>query len=200
VKKLTKTVKKLSRRRWLMIVVGAALVAGSVVLLIGGGDDETSSSPTKSTATAPPGAKDGRGTVYGATSPVEATPGATTTTPSPKRKPAPPAKPKPPVTFASDRAHKNYALAQATGSIKRPTGVSMRVGAAPKQPVTINWNVVCLFAGGAKTTSDTLTRTPPITVQLTLPPGQAETCTISAQAQLTLAGVGRVKVFLVGQR
>jgi hypothetical protein len=175
------------------VVVGAVLVAGSLVLLLSGGDDEkTASTTVPTTKRAPTG-----------TSSTDTTPTTTATTPGkpkPKPKPKPPPKPQPIVTFASDRAQKNYALAQATGSIKHPAKVSMQVGAAPKQPVTINWNVVCLFSSGAKTTSDTVTQTPPLVLQLKLPPGEASTCTISAQAQLTLAGVGRVKVFLRGQR
>ncbi|MDX6689917.1 MAG: hypothetical protein QOG15_1374 [Solirubrobacteraceae bacterium] len=180
-----------SRRRVVQIGLGAALVVGAIlVLVLTGGDDNPSRSASATTATS--GSPD-----TPATTPAGKGKGKGKTTPA---RPPKPRAPNPTIKFASDRSHKNYALAQATGSIKHPAKVSMQVGAAPKQPVTINWNVVCLFADGAKTTSNTLTQTPPLVLQLTLPPGQAKTCTVSAQAQLTLAGVGRVKVFLLGQR
>jgi outer membrane biosynthesis protein TonB len=206
VKKLTRKVTKTLPGRVALVVLGACLIAGSVVLLVtDDGKDDTKRVATVSTATTPKPPTDANATTVPTTT-TDTTTATTPAKPKPKPKPKKPKpKPKPvtllpPVVFASDRAQKNYALAQATGSIKRPTTVTMQVGAAPKQPVSINWNVVCLFASGAKTTSDSVTMTPPLELKLTLPPGQASTCTISAQAQLTLAGVGRVKVFLRGVR
>ncbi|MGH2840314.1 MAG: hypothetical protein ACRDKY_05770 [Solirubrobacteraceae bacterium] len=195
-KTLARTVtSKLRPRRLLVIVLCAGILVGAFFVLTSG-DDETPTAAV-STAIAPRSGEDGDAPATR----TEATTGATRTKSKPKQARAPkqPAA-SPTVRFASDRAVRNYALAQAIGSIKRPARVSMQVGAAPKQPVSINWNVVCLFASGAKTTSNTLTLTPPAIVPLTLPAGKAETCTISGQAQLTLAGVGRVKVFLLAQR
>jgi hypothetical protein len=104
-------------------------------------------------------------------------------------------------TIDSDRDEKDYALAQAIGSIKTPARISVRLGAAPKQPVTVNWNIVCLLpTEGAKTSSDTFVATPPVLKDLKLPVPDAVTCTATANAQLTRAGRGRIKVFLLGQR
>ncbi|MDX6690981.1 MAG: hypothetical protein QOG15_2438 [Solirubrobacteraceae bacterium] len=106
-------------------------------------------------------------------------------------------------TIDSDRDEKAYAVVQATGVIKTPQTISMRVGAAPKQPVTVNWNIVCLEpTEGTQSSDATFTATPPFERQLKLPVAAASavTCTATANAQLTHAGRGRIKVFLVGTR
>jgi hypothetical protein len=123
-------------------------------------------------------------------------------------KPLPPTiKPDPTVgkefTIDSDRDEKEYAVVQATGVIKTPQSIKMRVGAAPKQPVTVNWNIVCLKpTEGTQSSDDTFTDTPPFERELRLPVAAADavTCTATANAQLTKAGKGRIKVFLVGTR
>ncbi|MCA1683220.1 MAG: hypothetical protein LC685_04450 [Actinobacteria bacterium] len=164
-----------------------------VVVLVGGyflffaGDD--SSDKTANTAPARSGSGDGSGHEQGKL----------------KQPKAPKAKPEQPtgkeITIDSDRDEKDYAIAQAIGAIKTPARIGLRVGAAPKQPVTVNSSIVCLLATeGSKSNADTFSVTPPISRDLKLPVPDAVSCTASVTAQLTRAGKGRIKVFLTGMR
>lgn len=104
-------------------------------------------------------------------------------------------------TIDSDRDEKDYAIAQAIGSIKTPARIGLRIGAAPKQPVTVNSSIVCLLpTEGSKSNADTFSVTPPNMQDLKLPVANAVSCTASVTAQLTQAGKGRIKIFLIGTR
>jgi hypothetical protein len=104
-------------------------------------------------------------------------------------------------TIDSDRDEKDYALAQAIGAIKTPAKIGLRLGAAPKQPVTVNASITCQLTNeGTKSSLDTFTVTPPHTRDLKLPVDDAVSCTASVGAQLTQAGRGRIKIFLIGTR
>jgi len=175
--------KKLSPLLLIPIVLLVLILTGGYFLVFGGDDDDGDGGNAADGAPATSDDDDGRGSRRK----------------SPKVKSDPAAGKE--FTIDSDRDEKTYALAQATGSISEPQSIGLRIGAAPKQPVTINWNIVCLLpTEGAKSTDDTFTVTPPHARTLKLPVDNAVTCTASANAQLTRAGKGRIKVFLVGVR
>ena len=107
-----------------------------------------------------------------------------------------------PGTLDVARSEGRLAVAQARGRIKNPTGVSVRVSAAPKQEVTVDYQLSCYKAVGK--TSQTRVRTgryrvtPPNTNSLSLPISGADECTVSVGAQLTRGGSNRrVKVAVV---
>ncbi|MDQ3849478.1 MAG: hypothetical protein M3296_02525 [Actinomycetota bacterium] len=87
-----------------------------------------------------------------------------------------------------------FAIAQATGSLKRASGsVGVRVSAAPKQEAAVSWTFAC--GAGSKTDSGQYQVTPPNTRVIHLPVNNARTCNLSANAQLSKRG--RVKVALL---
>ena len=97
------------------------------------------------------------------------------------------------------RAVGRLALAQGRGRIVNPSGVRVRVSAAPKQTVTVDWQLSCYKATG-KTSTQRIdnghyrTR-PPDTRAIPLPLQGADECTATVGAQLTKnEGSGRVKV------
>ncbi len=187
-KKFFRKIKKKFSPLMLIAVVLLVLVLGGGYLLLSSGDDDDDGDKTASTTGTP-----------AATTPGDDNTGTLTQPPPPKIKPDPAVGKE--FTIDSDRDEKDYALAQATGSIKTPQSIRLRIGAAPKQPVTVNWNIVCLLpTEGAKSSDDTFTVTPPHERELKLPVTNAVTCTASANAQLTRAGRGRIKVFLLGTR
>ena len=89
------------------------------------------------------------------------------------------------------------AIAQARGRIKNPSGVNVRVSAAPKQMVTVDYQLSCYKAVHKQHTTKVSTgryRTrPPSTRGLPLPLSGADECTATVGAQLT-RGSGRIKV------
>jgi hypothetical protein len=188
VKKFFGTIKKKLRPIVLVpIVLVVAIVLGIYFLFIAGDDDKDK--------TATVGAPQTTGTTR------------TTDTSKGKLKQPPKTKLEPdqpigkPFTIDSDRDERSFAIAQAIGSIKTPATVSARVGAAPKQRIKINTSITCLLATeGARTEVRTFFVTPPVTAPLKLPIDNAVSCTVSANAQLTKSGKGRVKIFLIGQR
>jgi len=190
VKKLFRKIKKKLSPLLLIPIVLLVLVLGGGYLLFFSGDDDDDSS---NVANGPVGT-------------VETEPRTTPTTPTtPEKDPA--AKPPPPkgkqFLIDSDREEKDYALAQAIGTVQDPdnTALTMRIGAAPKQPVTVEINYTCTLPDErAKSVLNSSTITPPASLQLKVPINGAAKCEVSAQARLTRAGKGRVKVFLTGIR
>jgi len=89
------------------------------------------------------------------------------------------------------------ALAQARGRIKNPSGVNVTVSAAPKQMVTVDYQLSCYKAVHKQTTTKVSSgryRTrPPSSRGLPLPLSGADVCTATVGAQLT-RGTGRIKV------
>jgi len=89
------------------------------------------------------------------------------------------------------------AIAQARGRIKNPRGLSVRVSAAPKQMVTVNYQLSCYKAvhkqHTTKVSSGRYRTRPPNSRGLSLPLSGADECTVSIGAQLT-RGSGRIKV------
>ncbi|MEA2218781.1 MAG: hypothetical protein QOJ35_1407 [Solirubrobacteraceae bacterium] len=106
-----------------------------------------------------------------------------------------------PGTVDTARSIGEFALAQGRGLIKHPSQISVRVSAAPKQTVTVDWQLSCYKAGHRTTTTKVgharyRTR-PPNTRALPLPISGADECTATVGAQLTRAGAGRIKVAVV---
>lgn len=189
-KKLFRKIKKKKLRPLMLIpvVLVALLLVGGYFLFFSGDDDsESTANTTPSSSSTTANGSDGDETTT------------LTKPPEPKVEPEKPTGQE--FTIDSDRDEKSYALAQATGSIKTPARIALRLGAAPKQPVTVNWDIVCLLASeGTKSSRDTFRVTPPHSRDLKLPVDNAVSCTATANAQLTQAGKGRIKVFLVGTR
>lgn len=94
------------------------------------------------------------------------------------------------------------AIAQARGRIKKPSGISVRVSAAPKQTVTVTYQLSCYKATGQtssiKVANDQYRTRPPNTRSLPLPQVGSDECTVTVGAQLTkTAGKGRIKVAVI---
>lgn len=182
-KRFRKINKKPSPLLLIPVVVLALILAGGYFLFFAADDDKGNASSTTPATPAP------------------SSPSKTKTKNGPRKEPAPVAGKE--FTLDSDRDDRDYATVQATGAIRTPARILVRFGAAPKQPVKANSSITCLLASeGARTNLDTFTVTPPATRELKLPvPAKdAVTCTATANAQLTLAGRGRIKVFLMGIR
>jgi hypothetical protein len=185
VKKIgTKSLELLSNPLYgmLAVVIVVALVGGAALLLLTGDDDKDD---TAKTTTEEKKKKKDKG--------VEA---------AKKRK----VKPAPVVnsagTLDTARSVGRLAIAQARGRIKKPIGVNVRVSAAPKQTVTVDWNLSCYKAVGKVSTTridhGRYRTKPPATKALPLPLQGADECTATVGAQLTRnLGSGRVKVAVV---
>jgi hypothetical protein len=87
------------------------------------------------------------------------------------------------------------AVAQARGTIVSPSRVSIRVSAAPKQTVRVNWQLGCYKDRHARIgTGEYRTRAPNVRT-ITLPTQGAQSCIATASAQLTRSDrSGRIKV------
>ena len=90
------------------------------------------------------------------------------------------------------------AVAQARGTIIEPSRIRIRVSAAPKQPVTVNYQLGCFKDRRAIVRRDQYrTRTPDIRA-VELPTQGAKSCIVTAGAQLTDPDrEGRVKVAVI---
>ena len=90
------------------------------------------------------------------------------------------------------------AVAQARGTIVDPSRVRIRVSAAPKQTVTVNYQLGCFRDRQARIGRGSYRTRPPDTRGVPLPMQGAETCIVTASAQLTkIIGEGRVKVAVI---
>jgi hypothetical protein len=167
------------------IVLVLALVGGGALLLFTGGDDGGADGNAGTTTEGKKKKKKDKG--------IEA---------AKKRK----VKPAPVVngngTLDVARSVGRLAIAQARGRIKHPAGVNIRVSAAPKQTVTVDWNLSCYKAVGKVSTTRVehgRYRTKPPNIRaLPLPLQGSDECTATVGAQLTRnLGSGRVKVAVI---
>lgn len=181
-KKITKSVKKhplISIGATLLVLV---LIGGVTTLALVGGGDDSSDDTTAGTSSGGGG--------DGSSEPDK-----------PKKKKLKEAPPAPVRSGAGTldvaRREGRLALAQARGRIKKPNGISVTVSAAPKQPVTVDYQLTCYRLNGrtgdTKVANKRYTTTPPATRDLPLPLPGADECTVSVSAQLT-EGSGRIKV------
>jgi hypothetical protein len=90
-----------------------------------------------------------------------------------------------------------FAVAQARATVLRPSRVSLRINAAPKQRVSVDWQLSCFLNRRVRVGKGSYrARTPDIrTIPVPMP--GAETCIATAGAQLTRFGRGRVKIAVI---
>ena len=103
-----------------------------------------------------------------------------------------------PGTLDVARSVGTFAVAQARGRLKNPSSVSVRVSAAPKQKVTVNYQLACYREnGGTKIGKGSYTPRPPDVRNIPLPLSGARECTVTVGAQLTSHRPGRIKVSII---
>ena len=96
------------------------------------------------------------------------------------------------------RREGRLAVAQARGTIVDPSRVRIRVSAAPKQTVSVNYQLGCFRNRRAIVGRGQYRTRTPDTREVRLPMANAESCVVTAGAQLTRnVGEGRVKVAVI---
>lgn len=120
------------------------------------------------------------------------TPGATARATAKKAKKAAP-KPK---VIDHATASGDFAIAQAAGNIDNPGDLKVKVTSKPAQKVDVTWALVCAQGLGAGSKDGQFKATTPVTRALKKPSKDADSCTVSANAQLSTGG--RVTVTLLG--
>jgi hypothetical protein len=115
-----------------------------------------------------------------------------------KRKPSKPAPTVRTGVLDESRQSGRAAVAQARGIIVSPTAVRVRVSAAPKQHVTVNWQLGCFKDGHAQVGKGQYrTETPDIRA-ISLPVQGAKSCIATAGGQLTRTErAGRIKIAII---
>jgi hypothetical protein len=91
----------------------------------------------------------------------------------------------------------DFVVAQARGTVRNPSGVRLRVGATPKQRVTVDWQLSCFKNRQVRVGKGKYRTKAPDERGIQLPMSGAETCIATAGAQLTRHGSGRVKISVV---
>lgn len=159
------------------VVVVLLLVGGGVLIFAGGDDDADKSDPLLGFAEGDPSGLPGS-----------------------KRKPQKQA----PVVSGNggllDEARREgrLAVAQARGTINNPTVVRIRVSAAPKQTVRVNWQLGCFKDRKARIGRDEYRTRTPDSRGISLPVRGAKSCIVTASAQLTRSDrSGRIKVAIL---
>lgn len=171
---------KITEIKPLYLIVAAVLVAvlivAGVFLIVGGGDDESDlPDPTLGVGEGDPSALPGS-----------------------KRKPPKQAPRVRTGTLDEARRVGRLAVAQARGTIVEPSRIRIRVSAAPKQTVTVNYQLGCFRNRRARIGKGSYRTRPPDTRGVPLPMQGAETCIVTASAQLTkILGEGRIKVAVI---
>ena len=96
------------------------------------------------------------------------------------------------------RREGRLAVAQSRGTILDPSSVSIRISAAPKQTVTVNWQLGCFRDRRARVGRGQYRARTPDTRGVPLPMQGAKSCIATASAQLTDPDRrGRVKVAVI---
>ena len=90
-----------------------------------------------------------------------------------------------------------FAVAQGRGLIKNPSSVSVRVSAAPKQQITVDYQLACYKPGTTRVGKDRYRTRPPDIRTIPLPFAGAKQCAVTVGAQLTSHRPGRVKVAII---
>jgi hypothetical protein len=97
-----------------------------------------------------------------------------------------------PRTFASCKAEGDYATCVAGASTNRPVTIRVNVSATSRQRLSVYWDVVCSKGLGAGGKQGHFTATTPIDRVIPHPYARPDSCTVSADAQLTKSGTLRV--------
>jgi hypothetical protein len=100
-------------------------------------------------------------------------------------------------TLDTARSIGTYAVAQGRGLVKNPSSISVRVSAAPKQKVMVNYQLACYRESGTRIGKGHYTTRPPDFRTLSLPFAGAKQCAVTVGAQLTSSKPGRVKVSII---
>ncbi len=90
-----------------------------------------------------------------------------------------------------------FAVAQARATVLRPGQVSLRVSAAPKQTVTVDWQLSCFLNRRVRVGKGSYRARTPDVRAIPVPMPGSETCIATAGAQLTRYGRGRVKIAVI---
>ncbi len=178
-KKFVRTIKKSIRPLFLIpVVLVAGLIVGGILLFGGGGDDDDGV----------PKANPSLGFAEGDPSQL----------PGSKR---PPPKQAPVVrtgTLDEARREGRLAVAQARGTILGPTRVRIRVSAAPKQTVSVNWQLGCYRDRRARVGKGQYRTTAPDVRAVRIPMRSPKSCIATASGQLTDPDrPGRIKIAIV---
>ena len=96
------------------------------------------------------------------------------------------------------RREGRLAVAQARGTINNPRVVRIRVSAAPKQTVRVNWQLGCFKDRRAVIGRDEYRTRTPDSRGISVPTSGAKSCIATASAQLTRSDrSGRIKVAII---
>jgi len=98
-------------------------------------------------------------------------------------------------TLAIKKSEGKDAAVNVGALTRKPAEIHLRVSAAPKQKVTVNWTLAC---GVGATAQGDYEATPPDTRQLELPKKNPKTCVASASSQID--GNGRLKLAILRDR
>lgn len=161
-----------------VVLIAGLIVAG--VLVFGGGSDDKGNGVSKPDVA--------RGFAEGDPSAL----------PGRKSKPSKPAPVVRVGTLDEARREGRLAVAQARGIIVSPTRVRIRVSAAPKQTVSVNWQLGCFKDRHARVAKgEYLTRTPDLRA-VSLPVSGAKNCIATASGQLKRGDKpGRIKIAII---
>jgi hypothetical protein len=96
------------------------------------------------------------------------------------------------------RREGRLAVAQARGTVLEPSRIRIRVRAAPRQTVTVNYQLGCYRNRRARVGRGSYRTRPPDTRAVSLPMSGAKSCIVTAGAQLTKVLVsGQISVQIV---
>jgi hypothetical protein len=110
----------------------------------------------------------------------------------------PPPRRRSPGVVDEARREGRLVLAQARGTLVKPGRVRLRVSAAPRQRVTVDWQLGCFLNRRVKVGRGRYRTRTPNTRQIPVSIRGAETCIATATAGLTkVDGRGRVKVSVI---
>jgi hypothetical protein len=178
VKKYVRKMRKKIKPLYAGVAVLLLVVVVLVIVLAGGGGDDNNANTTApaTTATKEKAAKKPKKR----TKPVKQAPIGT--------------------TGVIDEARRNgdFVVAQARATVKAPSRISLRLSAAPKQTVTVDWQLSCFKNRQVKVGKGKYHVKSPDERAISLPIQGAENCIATAGAQLTRHGGGRVKIAIVG--
>lgn len=95
---------------------------------------------------------------------------------------------------ARESASGDYAIAQASGTVKTPGKIQVLVDAKPPQQAMVTWNATCSKGAGAGSKDDQFNATTPVRRAIKLPMRNADDCIVSANAQFDKGGKVTVRI------
>jgi hypothetical protein len=168
----------------LKIVIGLVVVVvlGVLAVTLLGGDDDSDKAKSAQNAKAKPAAKAKDAAADAGTTSDDKADSSSGSAPALR-------------TVGIERAEGKDAAVNAGALMSKPGEIWLRISAAPKQKVTVNWTLAC---GTGATAQGNYDVTPPDTRQLELPKKNPKTCVASASTQIN--GPGRVKLAVMRDR